>query len=261
MRYFAIVFVLSLSLLGVGSVSAGSLQWNLVGVNPTGYVNLTTTPDILGSYNGDEFYSGVLNWVDSSSVSHYTYCIDVSSVINFSSSNPPLYDFNSESVSALTPSATYTTAVVNGIQNLWDSNFSGFENTLTGSSAGSNNAEATELQIALWDIIYNAGSTANVGVPLIFSNDSFSGSNLAAALSLANAAYDAGTPSPTSIKPGLTALQAINTNLGSEDPGQNQIYLTLGGGSGPPPSVPLPGFLSSTLVLLATAGSFRVISK
>ena len=251
MRYLTILIGVVCAFSTISQALGDDIPLNLVGVNPTGMVVLTSTSsNIMPSGSGGNYYAGVLNWsTDSSSTPDYwTYCVDVSSVIGYTTGeNPPAYTFTPEPLSSLTPTGVYTQNVLSGIQNLWDNNYATFVATLSGSST--DNSDAEELQIALWDIIYNAGSLSPTMAGLLFSSDT--SDNLNAALDQANYAYNDqgvdGTGTAAAYEPGLTALQAVGT-------GQNQIYLSM-------TPVPLPGAMESGLVLLVAVAGFKAYRK
>jgi hypothetical protein len=259
MRILATLFALGLVVLGANQ--AFGLSLTLLGAGPTGEVYMTASP--LGAYNGDNFYAGVLDWKKSSEAGstpdYFTYCVDIASVIFINGS----YSFNQETVGTLSSNlpATFPTAVMNGIENLWDQNLTGFQDTLhtltsTDKYALETNTEAAELQIALWDIIYNGSSGTllsgeSKSSPLYFSNPNIPGS-VDAAMTLANNAYKVGH-APSDNAPGLTALQAT-------DGSQNQIYLgatPTTGGTGVT-LAPAPNSLLAFLMLLGSVGVYRV---
>jgi len=256
LRRISIAFALAWAFIGSSHAFAGAVRLNLLGAGPTGTVYLTSSSLPAGYQTNTDVYAGVLDWTDNSKSNapdYWTYCVDIASVIGISPlyDNPPQYQFNSESFGSLASalSGTFTTPVINGIENLWNQNESGFENTLGGTST--NNSEATELQIALWDIIYNgqtgtlydgSSPTYNSGkntTPLYFDNAS--PGVLGTALGLATTAYNVGSaPSST---PGLMALEAT-------DGGQNQIYLSAFTLTTTGVTLPLPNLAGSFLVML-----------
>jgi hypothetical protein len=198
-----------------------------------------------------------LNWTDTTTSTVYnTYCVDISSVIGIGD----WYYMNQESLGSL-PTSPYNGNVIDGIETLVYNNYSGFYDTLFGLGSLDTATEAAELQIALWDIIYNPENAttlydgSQMSSPLYFSHDS---TDLGTALGLANAAYGKGAPANNS---GLMAFQAvIGTALG--DNGQNQIFLTLNisptGDSNP---VPLPTTASTSVALLCGMGGFAAVRR
>lgn len=280
MRKFSIMIGLAVVLSGLPRAFGGTLDLTLLGANPTGEVYMKSS--LLGGYSGYNFYAGVLDWTDkvgSNVPDVYTYCVDISSVIN--TNNP--YDFNSEPFNSSTPStqtlasqlaSTFTTPVVDGIENLWIQQQSLFQATLSSPSINTTtDNDAEELQIAIWDIIYNGNTgtlydgsqeyiTGNTPTPLWFY--SASPNDLTAALGFAKAAYfgtgGTATSAPAFIPSNLMALQEQPIN-GVD--GQNQIYLTGFnlGNTGVPLSVPLPDSLAAFLTLMGGVGLAHVVLK
>jgi hypothetical protein len=250
MRKLPLIVGLAVLMLGFGRVFGDTLNLTLLNVSPGGDIDMSD-PGVLA--NGD-YGDGVLDWSNNypliSTPNVFTYCVDVNSVIYFGG----LYHFNSE---ATLPSSDdpFSLAQAYGIEELWNENAEGFVETLginIGMPALDSNAEAANLQVALWDVIYDGGSLSGAG-PLSFSGDT--AGDLGTAFGLANTAALAAA---ADIADDTTPAPSQLNFLDATDGGQNQIFI---GGLTSPNTAPLPTPASSSLVLLGVLGTLGIASK
>lgn len=232
------------------SVLGDSLQ--LTGAGPAGTVYLygsaLPSPYTDAAHQVDA-YAGVLDWKDTTNnTTVYTYCIDVAAIIYTGQT----YNFNSP-VDLGSASLPFTTQQINGIYNLWTDTHFGLANGVNGPVTSASQQDAAMFQVAIWDILYNDGSTSLTNSALSFANpsDGLDSTSLQNALTYANQDYNAPAPSGN---PGVFALVAT-------DGSQNQA-LYIGGTLPPATTVPLPASSSAGLALLgicgiAGAGRFR----
>jgi hypothetical protein len=247
MRRVSLVVALVAILLCANQTFADSLNLTLLGAKPTGTVYMNST--LLGGYSGANFYAGVLNWTDtpgSSVPNYFTYCIDISAVIDISHN----YSFN-----MATPSTVLSQQVVNGIVNLWNAHHDAFAVTLSHPPTGSD-LQAEELQIALWDLIYNGTTTAlldgsSASSPLYF-HDANPSAGLSTALQWAQDAFT------TSSTPGL--MPSDFQVLEAQGPGRNQLFLGLTPtGNLAPVGAPLPTSALAGALLLTLLAAHGVL--
>lgn len=232
----------------VSGALADSLQ--LLGAGPAGTVNLygTALPSPYNDTDGSkqvDVYAGVLDWKNTvTNASVYTYCIDVGAIIQTGHT----YTFN-----GLQPlgsvSLGFSTAEIDGIYKLWTDTRFGTATGVSGPLTSATPQDAAMFQVAIWDILYNNGSTSLTNTALSFSGpgNGLDSTHLLAALSYANDDYTHGTSS----NPGVDAFVAT-------DGSQNQALYISGGGHQSP--APLPASFTAgagLLVLLGTAGLCR----
>jgi hypothetical protein len=253
MRKLPLVLGCTILLLGFGRVFGDPVNLTLLNVSPGGDIDMFDS----GVLPSGDYGDGVLDWSNNyptiSTPNVFTYCVDVNSVIYFGG----LYHFNSEAT--LPSGGPFTQAEMYGIDELWNAQLAGFLETLgnnIGMPALDSNNEAADLQVALWDVIYDGGSATGTG-PLSFSNNTAGGNLDTTAFAWANAAATAAQNDITNNTPPSSPLLNF---LDATDGGQNQIFI--GGVSSPPPSTtPLPTAATSCLVLLGVVGSLGVAAK
>jgi len=235
---FYLAFAFGLAAIAQRPARAETLT--LDGASPAGTVTLSGA-SLPAQYNPVNVYAGVLDWTSSTGTPSvpnvWTYCIDVAAIINVNNS----YSYTPESLS-------FSTTIVNAIQWLWDD--STFANAGQINSQPNVNAMSAEhaamLQVALWDVIYNAGSSSVSNTALSFANpgNGLTSTDLTNALSAAHTDYQNGVSGPpvTNV-PELTELLATS--------GQNQVIFI---GTAPAPSLPLPKSCAGGLALLGLLG-------
>jgi hypothetical protein len=235
---FCLAFAIALAAIAQRPARAETLT--LDGASPAGTVTLSGT-SLPAQYNPVNVYAGVLDWTSSTGTpgvpNVWTYCIDVAAIINVNNS----YTYSPESLS-------FSPTIVNAIQWLWDD--STFANAGQINSQTNVNAISAEhaamLQVALWDVIYNAGSSSVSNTALSFANpgNGLTSTDLTNALSAAHTDYQNGVSGPpvTNV-PELTELLATS--------GQNQVIFI---GTAPAPSLPLPKSSLGGLALLGLLG-------
>jgi hypothetical protein len=242
---------LALIAMPVSRVSADSLQ--LIGAAPAGTVYLygsALPAPYTDAAHAVDAYAGVLDWKDTNTnLPVYTYCVDVAAIIYTG------HTYQFETLQPLTASSlpSFTSQEINGIYNLWtDSNFA----TATGVNGPVTTAtpqDAAMFQVAIWDILYNNGSTSLTNSALSFAGPSngLDLTSLQNALNYAHADYNAGPAS----NPGVMALIAT-------DGSQNQaLYI---GSTGHQSAVPLPASFTAGIALLGllgAAGAWRIAAN
>jgi hypothetical protein len=220
----------------------------LTGAGPAGtiYLNGSSLPSAYLS-NPIDAYTGVLDWQNTSqgNAAVYTYCIDVAAIININNT----YSLNP--VALDTAHSGFSQTVSNAIQYLWnDSTFGNAGKINSTMDVASISVEhAAMFQVALWDIIYNAGSASPSNTALTFSNpgakaipasNGFSSADLSTALTAAHNDYVLGQNGAPTNAPQLMELDAT-------DGSQNQvIYL----GAAPAAALPLPSAVWGDALLL-----------
>ena len=211
----------------------------LSGASPAEIVHINA-PTLNPAVNNVNAYSGVLNWLDKSvnpNKSLQSFCIDINHDISLGGT----YTYNlgaQVNTSNNGGDTILTPTIVKEIYALW--NQYGTSNLTTFS-----NADANSFQIALWDILYDGGSSTGAGPVALSSTDSTIESHIQTGFQWAAWAV---------ANPDTTNSNFLDTMIFTSSSGQEQIYI------GPPvgaPVTPLPSALGGSVVLLGMIGAFK----
>ena len=220
-----------------GQSHADTVTLTLDGASPAGTVTLAGS-QLPAGYNPVNVYAGVLDWTTGTVAgvpNEWTYCVDVAAIINVNHSYQYSY----------TPQVlNFSPTTINALQWLWqDSTFANAGQINSQPNVDAISAEhAAMFQVAIWDILYDEGTTPT----LSFSNpgSGLTGTDLTNALAAAHADYLKGVGGgPTTGTSELTELIASS--------GQNQVTFI---GMAPAPTLPMPRSFAGGLALLGLLG-------
>jgi hypothetical protein len=206
-------------------------------------------PTLNPAVNNVNVYSGVLNWINQSVTpqqSLQSFCIDINHDIGLGGT----YTYTlggAVNTSSNGGDALLNSTVVKQIYTLWNQHGNADLTLYT-------NGQANAFQTALWDLLYNGGSSTGAGPLTITSTDAGIESNVQLGFQWASDAAAA-----VAANPNIPTGNYLNTMIFTSASGQEQIYI--GNPSGAPVPTPLPSSLGAGLVLLGLVGVLRLRPK